>query len=68
MVSDLDAFAGPEDYTETDDSVGFSRIEAWEIDDIGTKGVVERIRARVGSNPVYLTIDIDTLGLCFRGF
>ena len=55
---------GPEDY-EDDKQVGFEIVEAREIDDIGTKGVIERIRNCVGDNLVYLSIDIDTLDPSF---
>jgi agmatinase len=39
--------------------VGFTRIEAHEIDDIGVEGIVKKTLNVVGSNPVYLSIDID---------
>jgi arginase family enzyme len=34
-------------------------IEAHEIDDIGTAGVIKRILDAVGDTPTYLSIDID---------
>jgi agmatinase len=40
-------------------------VEAREIDTIGTGGIIERIRNRIGTNPVYLSIDIDTLDPAF---
>lgn len=46
---------------ETDREVGFRLDHAYEIDDIGTQGIIENIRKTVGGNPVYLSIDIDTL-------
>jgi agmatinase len=51
---------GPKDY-EIDTKVGFTRIEAHEIDDIGVAGIVKKTLDVVGSNPVYLSIDIDGL-------
>jgi len=48
--------SGPEDY-ENDDNAGFQRIEAREIDTIGTEGIVKKIRDTVGNGPVYLSID-----------
>jgi agmatinase len=46
--------------------VGFTRVEAREIDTIGTAGIIKKIRERVGTkNPVYLSIDIDTLDPAF---
>lgn len=41
---------------ETDRKVGFTTIVADEIEDYGWKGVVERIKDRVGDSPVYFTI------------
>jgi agmatinase len=37
------------------------RVEAREIDEIGTDGIIKKIWERVGKNPVYLSIDIDVL-------
>ena len=48
------------DLTE-DAGMGFSIVSSREMDDIGARGVVERIRERVGDAPVYLSIDIDVL-------
>lgn len=37
-------------------------MEAREIDTIGMQGIINKIKERVGTtNPVYLSIDIDTL-------
>lgn len=69
--------SGPSDY-ENDGYCGFEIVEAREIDtigmtlstssyrpanwDIGTDGIIQKIRDRVGTeHPVYLSIDIDTL-------
>lgn len=47
---------------EDDSTQGFLRIEADDIDDIGTKGVIEKIMKRIGTElPVYLSVDIDVL-------
>lgn len=40
-------------------------MEARDIDTIGTQGIIERIRQRVGDNLVYLSIDIDVLDPAF---
>ncbi|CCF33237.1 hypothetical protein CH063_05463 [Colletotrichum higginsianum] len=57
--------SGLEDYDE-DELCGFARIEAREIDDIGTRGIIKKIIERVGTDkPVYLSIDIDTLDPAF---
>ncbi|KAI8069375.1 agmatinase [Gongronella butleri] len=52
--------SGPSDY-ENDAEQGFQIVEARDIDTIGTNGIIEKIRQRVGDNPVYLSIDIDVL-------
>ncbi|CAO3651429.1 unnamed protein product [Cunninghamella blakesleeana] len=54
----------PQDYID-DRNVGFDLIEANEIDTIGTKGIVDRIRQIVGDNYVYLSLDIDVLDPAF---
>ncbi|KAF2708384.1 Arginase/deacetylase [Pleomassaria siparia CBS 279.74] len=57
--------SGPSDY-ENDGYCGFEISEAREIDTIGTAGIIKKIRDRVGTkNPVYLSIDIDTLDPAF---
>lgn len=53
--------SGPSDYTN-DRYIGFQIVEAREIDTIGIQGIIKRIVDRIGTkNPVYLSIDIDTL-------
>jgi agmatinase len=44
-----------------DAECGFQSIMATDIDDFGIKAIVQRIKERVGDNPVYVTIDIDVL-------
>jgi agmatinase len=57
--------SGLSDY-DNDGYCGFTRVEAREIDTIGTAGIIQRIIERVGTkNPVYLSIDIDTLDPAF---
>ncbi|KAG6910637.1 hypothetical protein DXG01_009146 [Tephrocybe rancida] len=48
-----------------DDASGFQRIEAREIDTIGTEGIIKKIRETVGDRPVYLSIDIDSIDPAF---
>ena len=48
------------DYAD-DEGFGFRVVRASELDTIGVEGVLERIRARVGSSPVYVSIDVDVL-------
>ncbi|KAG2042772.1 agmatinase [Suillus americanus] len=56
--------SGPADYAN-DDASGFQRIEAREIDTIGTDGIINKIRETVGDRPVYLSIDIDSIDPAF---
>jgi agmatinase len=50
----------------TDDAtLGFQIVHARELEDLGTRGVVERIEARVQDRPVYVSIDIDVLDPAF---
>jgi agmatinase len=44
-----------------DRRLGFSVVGSVEMDDLGARGVVERIRARVEDRPVYVSVDIDVL-------
>ncbi|GAB3267154.1 agmatinase [Nocardioides dilutus] len=48
-----------------DRELGFATVPSTEIDAIGAGGVAERIRARVGDRPVYVSIDIDVLDPAF---
>ncbi|GAB97329.1 agmatinase [Kineosphaera limosa] len=46
----------------TDDEVlGFQVVGSHQLDDMGAAGVAERIRARMGDRPIYVSIDIDVL-------
>lgn len=50
-----------EDY-EDDTSMGWERISADDIDDIGVHGIIKKIMSTLGAEtPVYLSIDIDVL-------
>jgi agmatinase len=51
---------GPSDL-ERDAELGFKTISCDDIQTLGIDAVAERIRARVGDRPVYLSIDIDVL-------
>lgn len=53
-----------EDLTD-DQRMGFEVVPTVEIDEIGTAGVVERIRQRIGDRPLYISIDIDVLDPAF---
>ena len=41
------------------------RVEAHEIDEIGTEGIIKKIWDRVGNNAAYLSVDIDVLDPAF---
>jgi len=50
----------------TDDQVlGFQVIGAHDMDDMGWRGAVDLIRARVGDRPTYVSLDIDVLDPAF---
>src|SRR6476619_283130 len=42
-----------------DKELGFAVVPSTEFDALGATGVADRIRARVGERPVYISIDID---------
>ncbi|KAK3629517.1 hypothetical protein LTR22_021885 [Elasticomyces elasticus] len=51
---------------ENDGYCGSQIVEAGKIDTFGTAGIINKIRDRVGTtNPVYLSIEIDTLDPAF---
>lgn len=56
--------SGLSDY-DNDGYCGFERVEAREIDTIGTAGIIKRIKDRLQDRIVYLSIDIDTLDPAF---
>ena len=41
--------------------LGFDTIHCVELDTLGIAGTVERMRARLGDRPVYVSVDIDVL-------
>ena len=48
-----------------DAELGFQVVPSVEVDDLGARGIVERIRDRVGDRPVYVSVDIDVLDPAF---
>jgi agmatinase len=44
-----------------DEALGFQVIGAHDMDDMGWRGAVDRIKARVGDRPTYVSLDIDVL-------
>ena len=48
-----------------DQVLGFQVIGSHDMDDLGWRGAVERIKARVGDRPTYVSLDIDVLDPAF---
>jgi agmatinase len=48
-----------------DAELGFQVVPAREMEHLGTRGVIERVRERVGDRPVYVSVDIDVLDPAF---
>lgn len=44
-----------------DHALGFKAISTSDLDELGVAAVIEQIRTRVGTAPLYLSIDIDVL-------
>ena len=55
----------PKEDLRNDLRCGFDIIKARDIDRIGVDGVVKRLKERVGSTNVYISIDIDVLDPAF---
>ncbi|MFC0529384.1 agmatinase [Phytohabitans kaempferiae] len=51
---------GPADLAD-DRRIGFTAVTCPDIEADGLAGAIERIRARVGDRPVYISVDIDVL-------
>jgi agmatinase len=48
-----------------DRELGFQLVTSDDLEDIGSRGLVERIRGRVEERPVYVSVDIDVLDPAF---
>ncbi|KAF9531888.1 arginase deacetylase [Crepidotus variabilis] len=46
-----------------DETVGFQAITADDLDDIGSGEIINKIKKRIGDSPVYLSLDIDVIGM-----
>jgi agmatinase len=44
-----------------DRGFGFDIVSADDLEDLGTRGAVEKMRARIQDRPVYVSVDIDVL-------
>lgn len=53
-------YPGPRD-VEYDKKCSFDRILARDIDKIGTQGIINKIKERVGNGAVYITVDVDSM-------
>ncbi|KAI1399587.1 Arginase/deacetylase [Hypoxylon fuscum] len=57
--------SGTEDWDD-DDAQNWLRISADDVDDLGTRGIVDSIMGALGTeDPVYLSVDIDVLDPAF---
>jgi agmatinase len=50
----------PQDLVD-DERFGFRIVTAMDFEELGVSGVVERLRGRIGTAPLYVSIDIDVL-------
>jgi agmatinase len=50
----------PQDLAD-DARFGFRIVTAMDFEELGVRGVVERVRERIGASPLYVSIDIDVL-------
>lgn len=50
---------------DDDRALGFATVRCEEVELAGVPGVIERLKARVGTRPVYVSVDIDVLDPAF---
>jgi guanidinopropionase len=50
--------------TSTSEALGYRVVGMDEVEEIGWRGVVDILRARIGDAPVYITFDMDSLDPC----
>jgi agmatinase len=55
----------PKKDISNDRRCGFSMVKARDIDRIGTQGIIDTLKDRVGNTKVYISIDIDVLDPAF---
>lgn len=51
----------PKDDIRNDIRCGFDMITARALDKIGTDGIIDQIKKRVGDSNVYISVDIDVM-------
>ena len=44
---------------------GFQLVTARDLDILGAKGVIDKLRSRVGDSRIYISVDIDVLDPAF---
>lgn len=44
-----------------DEAVGFQVFTTEDIEEMGPEGIAQKLKKRLGSGPVYLSFDIDTI-------
>ncbi|KAK0642554.1 Guanidinobutyrase [Lasiodiplodia hormozganensis] len=51
----------PKEDVRNDVRCGFDIVKATDIDRLGTQGIIDRLKERVGQSNVYISVDIDVL-------
>lgn len=55
----------PKGDVRNDRRCGFEIVKARDIDRTGVRGIIERLKNRVGDSKVYISVDIDVLDPAF---
>lgn len=53
--------SNPQRDLDNDAHCGFDIVTARDIDELGPKGIIQRLKDRVGGGNTYITVDIDVL-------
>ncbi|KAK5937828.1 hypothetical protein PMZ80_009957 [Knufia obscura] len=62
MHAGIRAPAGNKKYDwRNDRRCGFEIVTARDIDKVGTQGIIDKLKERIGDTPVYISVDIDVL-------
>lgn len=46
---------------EDDATAGFDLISTWDLDEHGVDWITKKVRARVGTGPVVISLDVDVM-------
>ena len=57
-------FAGPQDLDD-DVTAGFDLVHTMDVDDYGVDWIARKIKERIGSNPVVISLDVDVMDPSF---